>query len=163
MNARLNTPDILRAGEQFLFLEAKHMDAHDYDKWLELWHSELSYWVPCNADEGDPKRSVALIYDDRAQLEDRLMRLKGKHAFAQTPRSRLMRVVSNVMIESQSDSEVIVSSAFSLGEWRSNHETHWFGRNLHTLIFTGDGFRIRHKKVMLLNNDGPMPNITFII
>ena len=163
MNARMNTPDMLRAVEQFIFLEAKHMDAHDYDRWLELWDSELNYWVPCNADEGDPKRSVALIYDDRGQLEDRLMRLKGKQAFAQTPRSRLMRVVSNAVIEGQSTAEVVVSSVFSLGDWRSNHETHWFGRNLHTLRLTDDGFRIRQKKVMLLNNDGPMPNLTFLI
>src|SRR5581483_7317320 len=91
-------PELRRAVEEFLYLEAELMDSHQYDRWMELWDEEALYWVPCNADQIDPERQVSLIYEHREQIEDRLFRLKGRHAHAQRPKSRLMRVVSNIRI-----------------------------------------------------------------
>jgi hypothetical protein len=34
---------------------------------------------------------------------------------------------------------------------------------VHKLIPQGDSFRIRYKKVILLNNDEPLPNMLFLI
>ena len=148
---------------QFLYREARLMDSHDYDGWFALWDEELLYWVPCNDDDIDPKRSVSIIYDRRPQLENRLFRLKGKHAFAQQPKSRLMRVVSNIEVERDDADGILVWSIFTLGDWRSDQQTVWFGRNRHLLRRTGDGLRMREKKVLLLNNDGAINNMTFLI
>ncbi len=154
---------LLRAVEEFLFDEAELMDSHQYDRWMELWDEEALYWVPCNADETDPARKVSLIYEHREQIEDRLFRLKGRHAHAQRPRSRLMRVISNVRILESGSEQVKTSSNFVLGEVRLDRQTVWIGRSFHTLLLRGNRFKMREKKVVLLNNDSPMGNLTFLI
>jgi 3-phenylpropionate/cinnamic acid dioxygenase small subunit len=119
--------------------------------------------VPCNADETDPTRKVSLIYEHREQIEDRLFRLKGRHAHAQRPKSRLMRVISNVRIVEGDPEQVKTSSNFVLGEVRLDRQTVWMGRSFHTLLRCGNRFKMREKKVVLLNNDSPMGNLTFLI
>jgi 3-phenylpropionate/cinnamic acid dioxygenase small subunit len=154
--------DLQRTVEQFLYREARLMDSNDYANWLTLWAPECTYWVPCNDDNADPHRNVALIHDSRRQLEDRVWRLSGLHAHAQRPKSRLTRVVSNVEAEWDGE-EIIAYSAFVLCEIRKNETRFWAGRNRHTLLKEDDGLRIKMKKVMLANNDTIMSNLTFII
>ena len=43
-----SSPELLSRAEQFLFREARLMDAHALKEWLELWTEELLYWVPSN-------------------------------------------------------------------------------------------------------------------
>lgn len=150
--------------ERFLYHEAELMDAHDYDRWFDLWHGDdVLYWVPCNSDDQDPATAVAIIYDDRERLTERMMRLKDKLAHAYRPRARLIRAVSNVVPLAVEGDELEVASAFVLGEIRVGVHHIWFGKSIHRLKETPDGFRIRRKKVMLLNNDEPMPNLTFLV
>lgn len=155
--------DLQHAVEQFLFREARLMDTNDYDAWLKLWADECTYWVPCNDQGTDPSAKVSLIYAGRLQLEDRVWRLNGLHAHTQRPKSRLQRVVSNVELERVDDSEIVVHSAFTLCEVRKGESNLWFGRNTYVLLRAGDGFVIKSKKVVLVNDDVPMPNLTFII
>ncbi|MGA2396062.1 MAG: aromatic-ring-hydroxylating dioxygenase subunit beta [Candidatus Lustribacter sp.] len=157
------TLDLQRAVEQFLFREARLMDTNDYKGWLELWADEGMYWIPCNADDADPHHNVAIVYENRGQIEDRVWRLSGLHAHAQRPKSRLTRVVSNVEVEAGADGTVVAHSAFVLCEIRKNEAHFWAGRNMHVLERDGDDFRIVLKKVMLTNNDTVMPNMTFIV
>lgn len=150
--------------ERFLYREAALMDAHEYDRWLALWQGEdILYWVPCNDDDQDPKTSIAIIYDKRQAIEDRVQRMKDKTAHAFRPRAKLLRTVSNIVAVSKTRGELVVSSHFTLGELRVGVQNIWFGRAIHTLDDTEAGFRIRSKKVLLLNNDAPMPNLTFLV
>jgi 3-phenylpropionate/cinnamic acid dioxygenase small subunit len=142
--------NLVRSVERFLYREADLMDNHRYDDWLALWDQQLRYWVPCNQYEINPSREVSLIFDDRERLEDRLARLKGRHAHAQRPRSRLMRVISNVEVESGGDETLKASSQFVLGEVRLDRQVVLFGRSFHTIVH-------------LLNNDTPMGNVTFLV
>lgn len=159
----LDNSQLLRAVEEFLYAEAEYMDTHQYDRWMELWDEQALYSVPCNADEIDPGRKGSLIYERREQIEDRLFRLKGRHAHAQRPKSRLMRVISNVRLLVHDSEQVKVSSNFVLGEVRLDRQTVWMGRSVHTLLNRPGGFRMREKKVELLNNDSPMGNLTFLV
>ncbi len=64
--------------ERFLYREARLMDNHQYEDWLRLWADEgpVTYWVPCNDDDIDPKVNVSIIYDTRTQLRNRIVRLR---------------------------------------------------------------------------------------
>lgn len=150
--------------QRFLTYEATLMDDHEYDRWMDLWHGDdITYWVPCNRDDQDPSTGVAIIYDDRARLLERMMRLKDKAAHAYRPQARLIRSVSDVMPLAQTGDEIEVMSNFCLGEIRSGTHNIWIGRCHYFLVDTADGLRIRWKKVLLLNNDEPMPNLTFLV
>jgi 3-phenylpropionate/cinnamic acid dioxygenase small subunit len=149
--------------EQFLFREASYMDNHDYERWLALWDTDPLYWVPCNNDDVDPMAQISIIYDRREQLEQRVKRMKGHLAHAQSPRSRLMRVVSNVQILGATPNQISVSSAFVVGESRLDVQTVWIGRSIHTLTRRGGDFLMKQKKVLLLNNASPLGNLQFLI
>lgn len=154
----------LREVELFLFQEAALADANQYDEWLALWTNELLYWVPCNGDDIDPKRTISIIYDDRNLLENRIYRLGTKHAYAQRPKSRLSRLISNIVLEDYDPaSGGSVSSRFTIVELRNDRQTLWSGRMRHILARQDGQLRISEKHVFLLNNDTPIGNITFII
>src|SRR5712691_8274068 len=149
--------------ENFLYREARLMDQHAYDEWLALWTDDALYWVPCNEDDIDPERHVSIVYENRARLEDRIARLKSGAAYAQDPKSRLSRVVSNIEIEEGNDGEVIVYSTFNVTALRRRRMDIFAGRTIHRLRPEGDSFKIAYKKVLLINNDEVINNLTFLI
>jgi 3-phenylpropionate/cinnamic acid dioxygenase small subunit len=148
--------------ERFLLREARLMDDHKYEEWFALWAPDLLYWVPCNSEDLDPVRQVSIIYEKRVDLELRVWRLSGRYAHAQTPRSRLQRLISNIEIQPTTDA-LVVTSTFVLGEARMRDDTILFGRAEHTLVPHGDSFLMSRKKVVLLNNDKELPNIVYLL
>jgi 3-phenylpropionate/cinnamic acid dioxygenase small subunit len=122
----------------FLMREADLADQHRYDDWLELWSSDGIYWVPCNDDDYDPRQHVSIIYDDYGRLQERCFRLNSPAAHSQDPPSRLCRIIGN--------------------------EKNVYGARVeYTLQPEGDSFKIRQKKVVLLDNDEPLGNLTFLL
>jgi 3-phenylpropionate/cinnamic acid dioxygenase small subunit len=148
---------------RFLSLEARLMDENAYDEWLALWSSDALYWVPCNRDDSDPEREISAVYDDRARLEGRIDRLKSGAAYAQDPKSRMRRLIANIEIEEIAGGELSVSSNFLLIEWRRSRQQLFAGRTIHHLVRDGDGLKIHSKKVLLVNNDQAIENLTFLI
>jgi len=149
--------------EDFLYREARLMDEHAYDEWLALWADDALYWVPCNEHDIDPERHVSIVYEDKARLEDRIARLKSGAAYAQEPKSRLSRVVSNVEIEDENDTEATVRSTFNVTALRRGRMDIFAGRAIHKLRPEGDSFKIAYKRVLLINNDAVIHNLTFLI
>lgn len=149
--------------EAFLFLEARLADENRYEEWGDLWTDDAIYWVPSNDYDYDPLHHVSIIYDDRNRIQDRIDRLKSGSAWAQQPQSRLCRVISNVEVEVKPDGDIEVRSKFTLGEIRRGRQATYFASQLHTLRQTNDGLRMASKKVMLINNDEPINNLSFLI
>lgn len=149
--------------EAFLFREARLADESRYEEWGALWTDDAVYWVPANEDDYDPTHHVSIIYDDRNRIQDRIDRLKSGSAWAQQPQSRLRRLISNIEIESLSNGEFEVRSNFALGEIRRGRQTTYFAAQIHRLRETSDGLRMAGKKVMLINNDEPINNLSFLV
>ncbi len=147
--------------ESFLYREARLMDAHAYDEWLALWDEDATYWVPCNSDDIDPMQNVSIIYDRRGQIRARIQRLK-ETSWLREQAPRLKRLVSNIEVE-VTDREVTVSSSFILAELHHHQQYLWAGSTIHKLIPNGDSFKIKSKKVLLINNNEPLPNLMFLI
>ncbi len=150
-----------RLVEQFLYREARLMDAHAFDDWYALWSEDAIYWLPCNLDDYDPAKHVSLVYENHDGLKDRIDRLKSGQAWAQDPKSRLARVVSNIEIEA--GETITVHSTFNITASRNGRIEVLAGRSVHRLRQTPDGLRISFKKVMLVDNDEVMSNLTFLI
>ncbi len=149
--------------EQFLYYEARLMDEHRWDEWLALWTEDSLYWVPSNRDEIDPRREVSLIYDDWVRLQLRVSRLKSGFAHAQEPKSRMRRLISNIEIDESANGEITASSNFMLAELRRGKQDLFAGRSIHRLRTHNGSFKMASKKVLLVNNDEPIDNLTFLI
>jgi benzoate/toluate 1,2-dioxygenase subunit beta len=147
----------------FLVHEADLMDRHLYDDWLELWASDAVYWVPCNADDYDPRQHVSIIYDDHSRLEERCFRLNSAGAHSQDPPSRLCRIVGNEVVTASRADSVQVRANMILVEVRGGEKNIYGARLEYALQPDGDSFKIRQKKVILLDNDEPLGNLTFLL
>lgn len=152
-----------RLFEDFLVHEARLMDTHQFAAWLELWAEDGTYFVPCNKEDVDPARELSIIYEGYDGLRERVRRLNSKFAHAQQPRSRVSRVISNFELDGVDADRISGNANFVLGEVRRNRQIVWFGRTHHVLRRTPAGLKIHYKKVVMLNNDIPMPNLTFLV
>lgn len=149
--------------ETFLYREARLMDTHAYDEWFALWTDDALYWIPSNDDDFDPQRHVSIVYENKTRIEDRILRLKSGAAYAQDPRSRVSRVIGNVEIEEGEHDEIVVHSTFNLTALRRSRMDTFAGHVIHRLRPEGDSFRIAYKKVVLINNDEVINNLTFLV
>jgi benzoate/toluate 1,2-dioxygenase beta subunit len=150
--------------ENFLYREARLMDDNAYEEWLSLWAGEdICYWVPGSAEETDPAEQISIIYDNRKRLEARIKRLASGYAYAQDPKSRMRRVISNIEIDQGDDGIVTAWSNFALGEFRRGEQDIFIGRTMHKLRPDNDDFKIVFKKVLLINRGGYIDNLTFLV
>lgn len=156
---------LLAEVNDFLLLEAELADASAYKEWLELWDDPCVYWVPCNLEDYDPTRHVSIIYDDRARLEERCFRLTTGGAHSQEPASKVCRVVGNIRVVNADgeDGTVEATARAMIVELRLGRKSVYAARCHYTLRRTPEGFKLRRKKVVLLDADEPLGNMTFLI
>jgi 3-phenylpropionate/cinnamic acid dioxygenase small subunit len=151
----------------FLTREADLADTHRYSEWLELWAPEGVYWVPANSDDYEPRLHVSIIYDDYARLQERCYRLSLEGAHSQDPPSRLCRVLGNVRLMGtdgeESPDELPIAANMVLMEVRSGIKNVYGAQCHYRLLETDGSFKIKLKKVILLDNDEPLGNLTFLL
>jgi benzoate/toluate 1,2-dioxygenase subunit beta len=154
--------------EQFLYREARLADEGDYDAWEALWTDDALYWVPIAGEGGDPQRQMSLIYDNRRRISTRLEQLRTGKRYAQAPRSNLRRLLSNIEFlggrdNPDGDIDLEVGANFLAIESRSRGTRLWGGRTTYRLRRQEDGLRLAYKKVVLVDNDQPLPTLGFLI
>lgn len=144
--------------------EARLLDQDRLGDWLALYAPECLYWVPATPHGGDPRREIAVCFDDRRRLEDRIFRLDNDFAWSQRPRSRTARMVGNVTVYATADDgefmvrSTFYTSEFQAGDWRKY--TGWYG---HRLRDKGDGWEILVKQVNLIDCDQNLRNLSVIL
>jgi benzoate/toluate 1,2-dioxygenase beta subunit len=147
----------------FLYAEARLADTREYDAWLGLWDTtDVLYWMPTK-DGSDPASTVCFIYDDRTRLEQRVARLSSGFAWSQDPPSLTNRIIGNVEVEQTADDEVTVAANQWIFVSRRGHQSVLSGRVSYLLLVTDDAIRIKRKKVVLVDPDVPVGNITFVL
>jgi p-cumate 2,3-dioxygenase subunit beta len=91
-------------------------------------------------------------------------RLDTGKAWAQAPQSRMRRLISNIEHRGVTESgDIEVCSNFVLGELRRGLQTVYFAQQIHRLRPGADGLKMAFKKVMLINNNEPIHNLSFIV
>ncbi len=137
--------------EDFLFREAALLDGWRLEEWADLFTSDGEYLVPStDQPDGDPTTSLYLIYDDRHRLAERAKRLLKKQAHAEFPRSRLRRIIGNVMTEHAGDGMARVACSFVVYRSRLGKADVYPGHSDYDLV-TSDksAIRIRKKRAVL--------------
>jgi 3-phenylpropionate/cinnamic acid dioxygenase small subunit len=156
--------DLLREVEQFIYAEARLADESRYDDWEALWTDDAVYWVPANGDDTDPETQMSIIHDNRSRIATRIRQLHTGKRHAQTPPSRLRRIVSNVELLDNGDGDDVLAGAnFIIYESRQRGVTLWAGRYEYLLRPTGDGWRMAGKKVLLVDNDQALYTLAFLV
>lgn len=154
-------PRLTAAVADFLYQEAALLDSRSFEAWLDLYAADATYSVPQDA-QADPVRRVALLYEDKRRLAERVARVRGGFAYAQEPASRTVHLVGNVRVAVAPDGTLAVSSNLVLTEVRRGRQHVYAGEVDHRLRRAGDGFEIAFKEVRLVNSDLPLGNLTIL-
>jgi 3-phenylpropionate/cinnamic acid dioxygenase small subunit len=143
--------------------EARLLDQLRYDDWLSMYAPECIYWVPSTPKGGDPRREIAVMFDDRRRLEDRVYRLRTGFAWSQAPASRTVRLVANVeAFTTTSDDARMLRSNFLISEFWGNETRLLAGWAGHRVVRDGSGWKIQAKQVNLIDCDQSIRNPSIV-
>ena len=144
--------------------EARLLDQLRYEEWLAMYTQECIYWVPSTPSAGDPRREIAIMFDDRRRLEDRIYRLHTGFAWSQAPASRTVRLIANVEVfTTASDNARMIRSNLLISEFWGDETrvlTGWAG---HRVVQDGTGWKIQAKQVNLIDCDQCIRNPSIIL
>jgi benzoate/toluate 1,2-dioxygenase beta subunit len=163
MAVAITDADLLHHVQQFLYLEAEFLDDRRFDEWIDLFEPDGEYWVPMAWNQPNPHQHISLLYENLDVLKMRMQRLKELAALSQRPFSRTCHHISNITIKSVDPASLSVRAALIVVEYRRNEQRTFAGHSLHTLSRDGDAFRIRTKRVDLLNCDTDIGHIRISI
>ena len=144
--------------------EARLLDGLNFDDWLALYCPECVYWVPGTPEGGDPRREIAISFDDRRRMEDRIYRLRTGYAWSQAPKSRTVRMVSNVEVfAARSGSARMVRSNYLISEFRVDGTRCLSGWCGHRFIEQDRRWLIQVRQVNLIDCDQNLRNPSIVI
>ena len=156
-------PDLALIGkiEEFLYLEASYLDRPNLDAWIELYTEDGTYWMPAIEDQEDPLNHISLYYDDRVLMEIRRRNFVHPRAASKDYKVRQSHIISNIRLEAfdEDTGDCKVTSNFQCASYYQDRQTFYAGSYRHELVNTDEGFRIRHKRVDLINCDAVLGTI----
>jgi len=144
--------------------EARLLDQLAFGEWLTLYAPECVHWVPATPGGGDLRREVSISFDDRRRMEDRIFRLRTGYAWSQAPKSRTVRMVSNVELFSTAREAVrMVRSNFLISEFRPDGVRFLSGWCGHRLIEQNGRWLMQVRQVNLIDCDQNLRNPSIIL
>lgn len=154
-----------RTAEKFLYNEAALLDEWRLDEWLSLMATDAHYRIPpLDLPDAAPGEALYLIDDDRNRLESRVRQLMGKTAWAETPRSRTRRLITNVRVSAIDGNVFKAMSNFAVWRFQFDNTDVYVGRYEHTFVESTEGLRLQERKVVLdLEALRPHGRISFIL
>ena len=150
-----SSTDTLKDVEQFLYRQADILDERRWEEWLALFTDDGIYWMPASATQDTGEGQPNIFWEDHYLMDMRIRRVEHPYAHSQEAGHRTSHVVSNVMIQSERDDEIIATSRFHMVEYRLDDQRYFGGRYTHTLSRTKAGLKIRLQRVDLVNVEGP--------
>jgi benzoate/toluate 1,2-dioxygenase beta subunit len=156
------TPDI-RDIETFLYDEADCLDRADLEAWMTLYTEDGTYWMPSHPNQSDPTTEISIIYDDRLLMEIRRLNYGHELAASMAYEVRSSHIIGNVRLRAWDGESGQVTSNFQATLLYRGDQTLYAGRYSHSLVKSGDGFKIRYKKVDLLNCDQPLKSLVIYL
>jgi benzoate/toluate 1,2-dioxygenase beta subunit len=146
--------------EQFLYDEANLLDNPDLDNWINLYTEDGTYWMPVIEDQADPINHVSIFYDDRVMMEVRRRNFVHPRAASKDHTVRSSHIIGNVRRQGSTDQgDLVVTSNFQALVFYRNEQRAYGGKYEHHLVADGDSYKIRHKKVSLINCEAPQKSL----
>jgi p-cumate 2,3-dioxygenase beta subunit len=151
--------------ERFLVDEAALLDEWRLEEWLALFAEDGRYLVTSlDAPASDHRTALFLIADDRRNLASRVRQLLGHSTWAENPRSRTRRLVSNFRILEAAGDVATATANFAV--WRFQHEATdvYVGRYVDVLTRGPSGLLFRERRAILdLETLRPHGKLSFIL
>lgn len=145
--------------QEFLFFEAELLSQRRFEEWMELLTEDISYWVPLRQGQTDAEQEASLFYDNLELLTSRLKRLRHPKMWSQLPPAHSTRLISNITLDDDYESNGTVYSQFIMCEFRAREQRVFGGSYEHQLRQVDGGFKIARKTVRLVNCEAMLSNL----
>lgn len=152
--------------EDFLYAEADLLDNWRLNEWFALFDPEATgYFIPTtDLPGGDPGKDLYLIADDMTKLRSRVDQLLSGVTWAENPKSRTRRMISNVKIDGADGNVVRIRANFVVYRLRFEKIDPYIGEYRYKLNIKSDGFTILERRVVLdLEALRPHGKVSFIV
>jgi 3-phenylpropionate/cinnamic acid dioxygenase small subunit len=143
--------DVQHQVEQFLFRQSELLDSKQWQAWIDLFAADGVYWMPPEPSYETWDGQPAIFAEDKNLMTVRMKRVLHPDAWSQRPLWETNHVVSNVIIEKDTKSEVVVRSRFHMMELRRDDVRHFAGAYRHHLAKKRGGFAIKLQRVDMTN------------
>jgi p-cumate 2,3-dioxygenase subunit beta len=151
--------------EDFLYMEADLLDEWKLEEWASLFSTKGSYLIPpIGNPNADFTKSLYLVHDDRARLEQRAKRLLKKEAHVEYPHSSTVRNYNNVRISQKDENSMSVKCNFTTYRSKRNDLDCFIGVLEYKLVVENGELKIEEKKVVLkLDSLRPQGKVSLIL
>jgi 3-phenylpropionate/cinnamic acid dioxygenase small subunit len=149
-------PIPVAAVQEFLYREARLLDAQKWNEWLDLYCDDAVFWVPAvtmaGAYTSDPEIALNFIYIvGRAGLEARVFRVASGGSLASNPLPRTRHLVTTVMVDDSGPTEVRAFANVQTAAFCEARGQQILNSSCEYILRRHDGqFRIAQKKILLL-------------
>jgi len=149
-------PALTAAAAEFLYREARLLDARRFGEWLDLFTDDAIFWVPAVGMDrtytSEPETSLNFIYIvGRAGLEARVFRVESGGSLASNPLPHTRHLVANVMVDGDGPQGIAVSANTQIVAFCEPRGQQILNGSCEYLLRREDGrFRIVRKKILLL-------------
>lgn len=149
-------PALTTAVAEFLYREARLLDARRFGEWLDLFQDDAVFRVPAVGMDrtytSQPETSLNFIYIvGRAGLQARVFRVESGGSLASNPLPHTRHLVTNVMVDSDGKTGIQVSANTQVVAFREPRGQQILNGSYEYLLRREAGrFRIASKKVLLL-------------
>lgn len=141
--------------EDFLYLEASLLDEWRLTEWLGLLTEDAQYEIPAtDSPNSDCATTLALVYDDRERIDARVKQYVDNLVYAEDPRSRVRRMISNVRVLAVSGDAADVTANFVCYRFAAERMDVFVGHLVYKIVRSGSGgsaFKIKKRRVVLDN------------
>lgn len=151
--------------ERFLVEEAALLDEWKLDEWLALMADDVQYLVPAlDTPQDDHRNTVFLIADDSVRLRSRVGQLNGRSVWAENPRSRTRRLLTNVRVLESSAQQATVVANFAVWRFQFEQTDVYVGQYRNVVVRGPSGLLMRERRVVLdLESLRPHGKLSFIL
>jgi 3-phenylpropionate/cinnamic acid dioxygenase small subunit len=155
--------DTTRAAEAFIALEADMLDHCEYEAWLGLWADDGRYVIPIG-DGDDFEDRLNYAFDDAAMRRMRVARLTSGQSMSANDAARTVRVVGRFRaLATDAADAVTIRCAQTLTEYRREAHRTYAANVTFKLARRDDSFVIVEKVVRLINSDGALAGLTYLL
>jgi 3-phenylpropionate/cinnamic acid dioxygenase small subunit len=158
-------PTLTQALVDLVYREARLLDEKRFDEWFELLTPDVRYWMPLTRGQPDGETFTSLFYEDHLLLKVRIERLRHPNAFSQQQPSFCQHVLQQPSLEvaEPENNRYVTRTPFMYFETQLDSQLVLAGVTYHHLTLVDGAWRIRMKKIELVNCDAALPSIQLLL
>lgn len=151
--------------ERLLVREARLLDEWKLKDWMELLTEDVRYLVPSlDSPDSEPENALFLVADNAVTLRSRVEQLLGRVAWAENPRSRTRRLVTNVEVLETTGDTAKVTANFAVWRFQGGNTDVYVGRYVDIVTRVDSALRIRERRAILdMETLRPHGKLSFIL